>query len=497
MGESNFTGRLLQTPHELLNEEVLVPQFRRESKFLLDYYKIIEMSLLLEYRRMGIIPADNAVDIALKIDGINIALLEAIPQNNGSDISFAIENYVNDNIQGGSNQWHVDRSRNDIQACAQLMFGRDKILDALSSMEQLLTSLICLAEKYMDTPMPGYTHYQFGQVITPGFYFSALIEEILGVLKRLLFIFDDINSCPLGAGAMSGLELPWDREELAKSLGFNRPNPSALSSVSSRTWLPIIASELSVFGTIISRFMTDLLNWTGGEYNFASLPDELAGISSAMPQKKNYPILERVRGKTGHLVSYYFDFMLLQRNTPYTNLVEVSKEGGSNMYAIFETLESINKLLRLVVCNINFNSDKMLAAISTGYFGGFSLANILTLEGNIPTREAQVISGKYILEAMNRELEPSGVDLNLLSDLCRKKGYEISIPSELIHSSFQVEHGLNKKTSGSTNPRQVRDTLDSQRKRLDTYVKEIALNTQQLQDALHDTRFRTLSIIHV
>ncbi|MFD2122944.1 lyase family protein [Streptomyces cirratus] len=63
-------------------------------------------------------------------------------------------------------------------------------------------------------PMPGYTHFQAAQVITPGFHLAAVAEHLLHTQRRLVQTYDGIDACPLGAGAMAGQELPWDRDRM-------------------------------------------------------------------------------------------------------------------------------------------------------------------------------------------------------------------------------------------------------------------------------------------
>lgn len=289
---------------------------------------------------------------------------------NMSDIAFAIEQLVEKQLKNKVVCWHMDRSRNDFQACAQIMFGRNRWLSLIENLVQLIQSTSLLAVRYVDVPMPGYTHYQTAQIITPGFYLSAITEELLRSLKRWIDTFDEINQCPLGSGAMAGVELHWDRERLSKMLGFKKPFPNALGAVSSREWALRISSELSVFSVLISRFTTDLIYWGSCELSFLQLPDHLSGISSAMPQKKNYPILERIRGKSAHLTNFHLDLILGQRNTPFTNLVETSKEASSHLITLFETAEATITLLRLVIDNMSFDDQRMLDICQRDYFGG-------------------------------------------------------------------------------------------------------------------------------
>src|SRR5262249_40879932 len=148
-----------------------------------------------------------------------------------------------------------------------------------------------LAGRHLDTPMPGYTHLQAAQVISPGFYLSALGAETLRILHRLTLTYAEVDRCPLGAGAMAGQELAWSRDRMAELLGFAGPTPHALVAVASRGWALSVAGDLSGYGVTLGRFATDLMAWGSSGYGFIDLPDELSGISSAMPQKKNFPFL--------------------------------------------------------------------------------------------------------------------------------------------------------------------------------------------------------------
>jgi len=324
-----------------------------------------------------------------------------------------------------------------------------------------------VAGRYTTWVMPGYTQYQAAQVISPGFYLTALSEHLLDVLRSLLTIYDTINLCPLGAGSMAGQQLPWDRHRLARLLGFRGPQRHALVSVASRSWRLRIAAELSSLGLILSRFVTDLITWGSSEYHFLELPDELAGISASMPQKKNYPILERIRGKTGHLSAFSLDMLLGQRNTPYTNLVEVSKESGHYLASLFATTRSTLQLFTMVIEQIRFQASAMREACEREHMYGFTLANNLTLTSAIPYRRAQVIAGTYIVAAMDRHVPAHQADRALLEKLCLAEGYPLNMPEEILQQTFSVDAALRgKQSSGSTSPQAMADLLARQQDEL-------------------------------
>ncbi|MET8141708.1 lyase family protein [Sphaerisporangium sp. NPDC005288] len=464
------TGRIGGAPANLLHEEVLEPQFSYEVRHLLPHYLHIEKVLLLEYRRMGILAPEEAGGIASALHAITPEDLTADPEENLSDISFGIERLVAARSCAPAPRWHVDRSRNDAQACAQLMFGRERTLGIAEGLVACVDAAHRLAARHTEAPMPGYTHLQAAQVITPGFYLSALSDHLLHTLRRLLATYDHADLSPLGAGAMAGQELPWDRAAMAGHLGFAGPRTHALAAVASRAWMLELAAEAATFATGLNRFVSDLMTWAGSHYGLVELPDELAGISSAMPQKKNYPLLERIRGRTAHLLSWFVDVAAAQRGTPYSNTVEVGKEGGAQLDSATRTFASVLGLLTLVLDNAVFPAARGRELCAGEHLGGFSLANRLTLDAGVPWRTAQVIAGRYIV-AMIAEGTPA--DPEALERVCAGAGHPVADAAGLLDGTLEPGAGLRRKRSlGSAHPDEVRAMLTGQGEELAVLARE-------------------------
>ncbi|MFI7356364.1 argininosuccinate lyase [Streptomyces avidinii] len=458
-----LSGRIRGGPGELLHDEVLAPQFGFESRHLLRHYVAIEKTLAAEYVRMDLIAAEEAHRIAALLDSVGPDTLSAQPGANMSDIAFALERHVEAGLPHPVVHWHADRSRNDLQACAQVMYGRDQLTRFAAALLELGSAVHRLAEETCDLPMPGYTHFQAAQIITPGFHLAALSEHLLHTHARLLNAYDGIDASPLGAGAMAGQELPWDRDRMARLLGFSRPQPHALTAVASRRWSAELTAELSLLGTALSRFTTDLLTWGGSEYGFIDLPDELSGISSAMPQKKNYPVLERIRGRTAHLTAFHFDVLLGQRNTPFCNLVEVSKEAGTHLLNAFDSAHGTVRLLTEVLRRLTFRADRMRQVCEREFLGGFSLANALCLTEGVPWRTAQVVAGKYVVLAATAGAAPAPGEPALLAEAAAGHGITLTDPARLLAEAFDVDRGLERMVSaGSARPEAVRAVLRTQ-----------------------------------
>jgi argininosuccinate lyase len=458
-----LTGRLSAAPSGLLDEEILGPQFRYELEHLLPWYVAIEKVLAAEYARLGVVSEAEATALGTALDGVNARTITADTAGNMSDIAFAVERFVEQRLPRPIPAWHVDRSRNDLQSCAQLLFGREELVRLAARLREFGTAVRDLAEATRDVPMPGYTHFQAAQVITPGFYLAAVSEQVLHTTRRLLSTYDGIDACPLGSGAMAGQELAWDRDRMARLLGFQRVQPVALTGVASRGWVAEVTAELGLLGVALSRFATDLLTWGSSEYGFIDLPDELSGISSAMPQKKNFPILERIRGRTAHLTAYHVDAVLGQRNTPFTNLVEVSKEAGANLANAFAVAHSVLRLFTEVVRRLRFRAERMRAVCEREYLGGFSLANSLTLDEGVPWRRAQVIAGAYVVAALAADRSPVNPEPALLQRIATEHGHPLGAPAAALSAAFDVKEGLRRMVSaGSAHPDSVATVLTDQ-----------------------------------
>lgn len=484
-----LTGRIRTAPAALLHREILEPQFQHEMRHLLPWYVHCEKVLLLEYLRMGLLDPSQAGAVAALLHGLDGPALAADPDANMSDAAFAVEAYVRDRLDEPVPAWHVDRSRNDLQACAQLQYGRVLLRDAADGLAECVSAVHRAARRELDTLMPGYTHLQPAQVMTPGFYLAGLSAQLIHTLRRLLAVYDGCDRSPLGAGAMTGQELDWDAGRMATLLGFAAADPHPLSAVASRSWVLEAAAEGALAGVALSRFVTDLMAWGSGAYRFLDLPDELSGISSSMPQKKNFPVLERIRGRTAHLVSGFVDVATAQRAVPFANSVEVSKEGSSRLTDLFQTLGSLLRLLGVVLDAAVFDRDRMRRACEREYLGGFSLANALTLDCRIPWRTAQVIAGEYIVEAVAAGLDPRPGDPALLRRIAAAHDQDTGGTdlTALLDRVFDPEDGLrSRQAAGSARPDAVAALLDRQAAEAEALRAHWRERRDRVRNALRD-----------
>ncbi|MDE6961410.1 MAG: argininosuccinate lyase, partial [Lachnospiraceae bacterium] len=217
------------------------------------------------------------------------------------DIHSFMEANLIDRIGDAGKKLHTGRSRNDQVALDMRLYTRAEVQKTDGLLQDLLKVLLGIMEKHTETIMPGFTHLQKAQPITLAHHMGAYFEMFRRDRLRLGDIYERMNYCPLGAGALAGTTYPLDREYTAELLDFYGPVENSMDAVSDRDYLIEYLSALSTIMMHLSRFCEEIILWNSNEYQFVEIDDAYSTGSSIMPQKKNPDIAELVRGKTGRV----------------------------------------------------------------------------------------------------------------------------------------------------------------------------------------------------
>ena len=149
----------------------------------------------------------------------------------------------------------------------------------------MLHVLLSIMEENTETFMPGFTHLQKAQPITLAHHMGAYFEMFRRDHERLKSIYERMDTCPLGSGALAGTTYPLDREYSATLLGFEKPTMNSMDGVSDRDYLIEFLSALSVIMMHLSRFSEEVIIWNSNEYQFVEIDDAYSTGSSIMPQR--------------------------------------------------------------------------------------------------------------------------------------------------------------------------------------------------------------------
>ena len=274
------------------------------------------------------------------------------------DIHSFVESTLIDRIGDTGKKLHTGRSRNDQVALDMRLYTKDQIEMLNTLLVDLLKTIHEIMKEHVDTIMPGFTHLQKAQPITLAHHMGAYFEMFKRDQSRLHDIYERMDYCPLGSGALAGTTYPLDREYSAEILGFKGPCLNSIDGVSDRDYLIELLSAMSTMMMHMSRLSEEMIIWNTNEYQFIDLDDTFSTGSSIMPQKKNPDICELIRGKTGRVYGALMGFLTTMKGLPlaYNKDMQEDKE----MY--FDALNTTKGCLQLLsdmLKTTTFNKEKM------------------------------------------------------------------------------------------------------------------------------------------
>ena len=164
------------------------------------------------------------------------------------DIHSFVEANLTQRIGEAGKRLHTGRSRNDQVALDMKLYCRDEIGEIDSLTKNLMEELLKIMEANLDTFMPGFTHLQKAQPVTLAHHVGAYFQMFERDRQRLHDIYERMNYCPLGAGALAGTTYPLDREYTAQLLGFYGPTLNSMDSVSDRDYYHLEQQRIPVCG---------------------------------------------------------------------------------------------------------------------------------------------------------------------------------------------------------------------------------------------------------
>ena len=137
------------------------------------------------------------------------------------DIHTHVETRLTQLIGEVGKKLHTGRSRNDQVATDVRLYTREAIDALLPALARLQGALVDVAEREVDTIMPGFTHLQVAQPVSFGHHLMAYVEMLRRDAARLRDARKRVNVLPLGAAALAGTTFPIDRAYVAQQLGFD------------------------------------------------------------------------------------------------------------------------------------------------------------------------------------------------------------------------------------------------------------------------------------
>ncbi|MBU4561328.1 argininosuccinate lyase [bacterium] len=358
------------------------------------------------------------------------------------DIHTHIEKRLIEKIGDVGAKLHTARSRNDQVALDTRLFLRDEIKEIAELIRSLQKSILKMAEKNIDTVMPGYTHLQHAQPILFSHWIMAYFFMLDRDWERFLNTFDRVNVSPLGAAALAGTSHAIDREYTARLLGFSKVAPSSMDAVSDRDFIIEFLANASLIMMHLSRLSEELILFSSKEFGFIELSDDFTTGSSIMPQKRNPDVCELIRGKTGRVYGNLMSLLTTMKSLP----LAYNRDMQEDKVPLFDTVDTLKGSLTIyaqMLDAIKINTKRMLASLEGDFSMATDLADYLVKKG-MPFRKAYQAVSKLVKETIKKK--------KTLTDLTLKEFKTYSkLFSRDVFDTIKVEAGIAaRKSSGGT-----------------------------------------------
>ena len=408
-------GRFTKETNELVNN------FNASISFDQKFYKqdiqgsIAHATML---AAQGIISEDEGKQITDGLKGIlsDIESGKLEITDEYEDIHTFMEATLIERIGDAGKKLHTGRSRNDQVALDMRLYTRDEVKNVDEEVRELMEVILRIIKENVDTYMPGFTHLQKAQPVTVAHHFGAYFEMFRRDCTRLDDIYDRMNYCPLGAGALAGTTYPLDRDFTADFLKFNGATNNSMDSVSDRDYIIEYLSALSTIMMHLSRFSEEIIMWCSWEFKFIELDDAFSTGSSIMPQKKNPDIAELVRGKTGRVYGALMSILTTMKGLPLAYNKDMQEDKELTFDAI-DTTKGCILLFTGMIDTMTFNKEVMEASAKNGFTNATDAADYLVNHG-IPFRDAHGIIGQLVLLCIEKNISLDELPLEEYKKIC-------------------------------------------------------------------------------
>ena len=273
-------------------------------------------------------------------------------------------------------------------------------------------------------------------------------------------IYERMNYCPLGSGALAGTTYPLDREYTASLLDFYGPTLNSMDSVADRDYLIEFLSALSTIMMHLSRFSEEVIIWNSNEYQFVEIDDAYSTGSSIMPQKKNPDIAELVRGKTGRVYGALMSLLTAMKGIPLAYNKDMQEDKELTFDAI-DTTKGCLALFTGMIKTMNFRKDRMEESAKHGFTNATDAADYLVKHG-VPFRDAHGIVGQLVLYCIDRKIA--------LDDMSLEELKKISpVFEEDIYEAISMKTCVEmRNTIGAPGERAMKEVIEKE----EAYLKE-------------------------
>jgi argininosuccinate lyase len=358
--------------------------------------------------RVGILSAEEREKLVTALESIredarnNPKVLDGLEDE---DVHTVVIRLTKERAGAVADKIHTGRSRNEQVSLDTRLWLREEIDYASELLAGVMGALIDCASKYPDAVIPGYTHMRRAQAVLWPHYLLAYFEMFARDFERLQQARVRVNVLPLGSGALAGSGFPFDREAIAKELGFDAITNNSMDVSADRDFALDFLFAASTVMLHLSRLSEDWILYSSEEFDWLELSDSVTSGSSLMPQKKNPDSLELIRGKCGRVFGELNALFVTMKGLPTTYNRDM-QEDKEPIFTASDQLNASLEMARVVIESAKLKPAKPAAAAEESWVVATDLAEALARAGTA-FHQAHQIVGRLVLESVRTGKKPA------------------------------------------------------------------------------------------
>ena len=401
----------------------------------------------------------NKIIFGLKKIEIEIKKKKFVYKSEYEDIHMNIEKRLFEIIGDDAGFIHTARSRNDQVITDFKMWLKIETLELIKKLENLNKSILKVAQRNINTIMPGFTHLKNAQAVSFAHYMMAYIEMFNRDKHRFKNNLESLNENPLGVAALTGTSFNIDRNFTSKKLGFKKATNNSIDTVADRDFVLDFLYSASVCSLHISRISEEFIIWNSDAFSLINLSDKVVTGSSIMPQKKNPDTLEFLRGKTGKTFGNLFSMLTILKGLPLSYFKDL-QDDKELVFKTNETLNNCISILNEVLNNFSPNKKRMLELAENGYIVATDLADYLVSKHGMSFRNAYRVTSLIVNFAEKKKKKLNELNINEL------KKIEPILTSDVL-KVFNLKYSVNsKKSYGGTSFANIKKMITKYKKNI-------------------------------
>jgi len=365
---------------------------------------------------------------------------------------------------------------------------RDKLLDVVDDLLELMKLTHRMAMDNLDTIMVGHTHMNHGQPITYAHYLIATIDGLYRGLEQLelAYRFTNVNSG--GCGSCSGTTWPVDRGLMADLLGLDGVMEPTYDCEASQDHSMAIMFALSNIALHLSRYARNQYIWAFDEFDMFRTHPSMCGMSSFMPQKCDpCSMFEWVGITASDVLGEMSRGAFQMKGEPHADVQAAFQLPFVTADCMVKAQACIGTYHDLLKHSIP-QKERMLKIVRAGYSCATEVASHLIKEHGYGGRLAHSVVATMVRKAREKGLKSYECTGELLDEAAvyldvRQPGLDTETVQRLLdpESFIQSHHHL-----GGTAPKENRRLLEKRAGTLDQAAERQSARRERVETALRN-----------